>query len=212
MPQVFRRHTNVWSQVTLVGALLLLPVLLLVLWLRLSAAQTGLPITQPVPFSHQVHVGIGLDCRYCHSSVETSAFAGMPSTKACMTCHSQILADSPLLEHVRASFSTGTPIGWVRVYSLPDFVYFDHSIHVLKGIGCETCHGRVDQMPVLSRQAPLTMAWCVSCHQEPERHLRPRELVLKMGYQVPEDQLAVGRQLMIKYHVRSLTDCIICHR
>jgi Cytochrome c7 and related cytochrome c len=212
MPQVFGPRTNVWSQVSLVAALLLLPVLLLVLWLRLSAGQTGTPVTQPVPFSHQVHVGLGLDCRYCHTSVETSSSAGMPSTQTCMTCHSQILADDPLLEPVRTSFTTGTPIGWVRVHSLPDFVYFDHSIHLAKGIACETCHGRVDQMAVVSRQAPLTMAWCVSCHLEPERHVRPRELVFKMGYKVPDDQLTVGRQLMIKYHIRSQTDCIACHR
>jgi cytochrome c7-like protein len=212
MPQVFGRRTNVWSQVSLVGALLLLPVLLLVLWLRLSTGQRGTPITQPVPFSHQVHVGLGLDCRYCHTSVETSPSAGMPSTQTCMTCHSQILADDPLLEPVRTSFTTGTPIGWVRVHSLPDFVYFDHSIHISMGVACETCHGRVDQMAVVSRQVPLTMAWCVSCHQEPARYVRPRELVFKMGYQVPEDQLSLGRQLMIKYHIRSQTDCIACHR
>ncbi len=212
MPQVFRRRTNVWSVVTLVVALLLQPILFMVLWLSVNATHEGIPIQQPIPFSHQIHVGLGLDCRYCHAFVETSAFAGMPSTKACMTCHSQIMADSPVLARVRASFSTGTPIKWVRVYSLPNFAYFDHSIHVSKGIGCETCHGRVDQMPVVSRQAPLTMAWCVSCHREPEQYVRPRELVVKMGYQMPRDQLTVGQQLVAKYRVRSLTDCITCHR
>jgi len=215
MPQVFPRRANVWAKVSLIVALLALPVLFLILW---QAQRTGYmvraktPITQPIPFSHQVHVGFGLNCQYCHSTAGTSAFAGIPSTKTCMTCHSQIMADSPLLTLVRESFNTDTPIRWLRVYSVPDFVYFDHSIHVSKGIGCETCHGRVDQMPVVSQQAPLTMEWCVACHREPEQYVRPRESIFKMGYEPSQDQLTLGRQLVKKYHIRPLLNCVTCHR
>jgi hypothetical protein len=173
----------------------------------------GVPIEQPVPFSHKHHAGgEGIDCRYCHSSVEDSAFAGMPPTETCMSCHSQIWADSPILEPVRASFRNGEPLRWTRVYQLPDFVYFDHSIHVYKGIGCSTCHGRVDQMPLTFRANALQMDWCLGCHREPERSVRPRELVFQMDYKPPVDQLALGRRLVAEYKIQKLTDCYTCHR
>ena len=202
-----------------VAILAVVAVLGLAAWLLFAGVRSdyltmvGAPIEQPVPFSHKHHVGgAGIDCRYCHSSVEDSAFAGMPPTETCMSCHSQIWADSPMLEPVRASFRSGEPIRWTRVYQLPDFVYFDHSIHVHKGIGCSTCHGRVDQMPLTLRANALQMDWCLGCHREPERSVRPRESVFQMDYKPPADQLALGRRLVAEYKIQKLTDCYTCHR
>jgi hypothetical protein len=154
----------------------------------------------------------GIDCRYCHTSVEDSSFAGIPSTKICMNCHTQIWADSPILEPVRESFRTGSSIEWTRVHNLPGFVYFDHSIHVKKGIGCATCHGRVDQMPLMWREHSLYMEWCLECHRAPERFVRPRAEVFNMEWRPPENQLALGRKLVQEYGIESLTSCSTCHR
>ena len=143
---------------------------------------------QPVPFSHQHHVtGLGIDCRYCHTSVETSSFAGIPPTKTCMNCHSQIWTNAQLLEPVRASYKSGESLQWTRVNQLPDFVYFNHSIHVNKGVGCNTCHGPVDQMPLMYQQESLQMEWCLGCHRAPENNLRPRDQVFNMRYQQPTE-------------------------
>ena len=169
--------------------------------------------SQPVPFSHKHHVaGLGIDCRYCHTSVEEAAFAGMPATETCMSCHSQIWADSPMLEPVRASFRTDKSLKWTRVHDLPGFVYFNHSIHVRKGFGCATCHGRVDQMPLAWKANTLHMEWCLDCHRNPERYVRPRAEVFNMAYQPPRDQLVLGQKLVSDYRIRRLTDCSICHR
>jgi hypothetical protein len=166
-----------------------------------------------VPFSHQHHVaGMGIDCRYCHTSVETSAVAGIPPTKTCMNCHSQIWADSPTLEPVRASFRTDQPIAWARVHDLPDFVYFDHSAHVSKGVGCTTCHGRVDRMPLVYQEASLLMEWCLDCHRQPERFLRPQDKVFDPEWEPPADQIAKGRVLVREYGVKPRTSCSACHR
>lgn len=171
---------------------------------------------QPVPFSHAHHVGgLGFDCRYCHTTVETSGFANIPPTKICMNCHSQIWSTSPTLEPVRASFRENKSIRWTRVHDLPDFVYFNHSIHVAKGVGCETCHGRVDQMPLMRQQASLQMEWCLNCHRNTEKYIRPREFVTRMGYEPAGDQETIGRQLQAEYQirdVRTLTSCNTCHR
>lgn len=173
----------------------------------------GTPIKQPVPFSHQHHVqDDGIDCRYCHTSVEESSFAGIPSTEICMTCHSQILTDSPVLAPVRESFREGKPLHWNRIHDLPDFVYFNHSIHIHKGIGCVSCHGPVDEMPLTWRAKPLTMQWCLDCHREPERFVRPREHVFDMDWEPKEDQMVLGKRLVKKYNIQSETDCSICHR
>ena len=151
------------------------------------------PREQPVPFSHKHHVdGLGIDCRYCHTSVETSHYAGMPPTETCMTCHSQLWTQAALLEPVRQSLATGMPIQWNRVNDLPDFVYFDHSIHVNKGIGCATCHGQVDQMPLTWKENTLYMKWCLECHRAPENEIRPRGEVFNMKWQKPENQAAAG--------------------
>ncbi|HEY7545322.1 MAG TPA: cytochrome c3 family protein, partial [Blastocatellia bacterium] len=178
--------------------------------------QAFIPREQPVQFSHKHHVGdVGIDCRYCHTSVETSAFAGIPPTKTCMNCHSQLFADSPYLEPVRESFRTGRPIKWTRVHDLPDFAYFNHSIHVTKGVGCSTCHGQIDQMPLIYQQASLQMEWCLQCHRQPEQFLRPKDKVFDMTWQPPADQLEQGRRLIVEYKTPSvdvLTSCSTCHR
>jgi hypothetical protein len=177
------------------------------------ATQAGVAHVQPVPFSHKHHVGDdGIDCRYCHTSVETSAIAGIPSTEICMGCHSQLYRDSPLLEPVRESFRTGRPLEWTRVHDLPDYVYFNHSIHVKKGIGCVSCHGEVDEMPLMWRASTLHMEWCLECHRNPERFVRPQSQVFAM---VPQDEIA-GRfgadELIRAEHVQKKTDCSTCHR
>ncbi len=171
------------------------------------------PREQPVPFSHEHHAGgLGIDCRYCHQSVEDSKFAGIPATKVCMNCHSEMWAVAPALEPVRESYRTGKSIQWTRVHALPRFVYFDHSIHVHQGIGCSECHGRVDRMPLTWQAAPLTMAWCLECHRHPEAHVRPRDRVFDMSYTPPPDQAALGRRLVAEYGIRSKTNCSTCHR
>ena len=175
----------------------------------------GTPVEQVVPFSHNHHVGDdGIDCRYCHTSVETSAFAGIPPTHTCMTCPSQLFTQEPVLAPVVQSLRSGKPIGWKRIHDLPDFVYFNHGIHVAKGVGCEECHGRVDRMPLTWRVAPLTMQWCLDCHRNPEMHLRPVEHVFDMGWKPSEDQRTLGRRLVAAYHIHTstLTDCSTCHR
>jgi hypothetical protein len=168
---------------------------------------------QPVPFSHKHHVGeLGLDCRYCHTAVENSSAAGMPPTQTCMTCHSQIWVNSPMLEPVRASYRDDKSIEWIRVNAVPDFVYFNHSIHVNKGIGCVTCHGPVGDMPLTWRANTLQMGWCLDCHRAPEKYVRPREQVFNIHYQAPENQEEVGRKLVKEYRIQSLTNCSTCHR
>ena len=172
------------------------------------------PVAQPVPFSHKHHVGdVGIDCRYCHTAVETSAFAGLPSTAICLTCHSQLFTNAALLEPLRRSAATGLPIAWNRVHTLPDFVYFNHGIHVAKGVACSECHGRVDQMPLTWRTASLEMEWCLDCHRDPAPHLHPKSEVFSMAA-APADG-AVTARLVEAAHLqgtRRLTDCSTCHR
>lgn len=218
MPQIFHPRTNTIVKVSILGIASILAGLLglLGLYIRSSyVTRVGVVLNQPVLFSHKHHVkGLGIDCRYCHTSVETSWFAGMPPTETCMTCHSQIWRDSPTLEPVRMSLQTNMPIPWNRVNKLPDFVYFDHSIHVQKGIGCSTCHGQVDLMPLMWKVHSLQMWWCLDCHRQPERFIRPRGEVFNMDWQPPKDQIAMGQRLVQAYHIRTdrLTSCYICHR
>jgi hypothetical protein len=219
MPQIFHRSTNTISRLTIFGSIFIVTVLAAVL----SQISTSSYATeawnarqQPVQFSHKHHVADdGIDCRYCHTSVETSAFAGIPPTKTCMNCHRQIWADSPSLEPVRESYRTGQPLKWTRVNNLPDFVYFNHSIHVNKGVGCSTCHGRVDQMPLTWQVASLQMQWCLNCHRNPELYVRPRDKVFNMEYEAPSNQEEVGRRLVKEYNIQRtavLTSCDTCHR
>ncbi len=219
MAQIFHRSTNTISRVTILGAALLIGGSL---WLLASInrssynTQVGVARDQPVPFSHARHVGgNGIDCRYCHTSVENSHFAGIPPTETCMTCHSQILPDAPMLEPVRESFRTGKPLQWTRVHDLPKFVYFNHSIHVAKGVGCQTCHGQVDKMPLMWKTQSLQMEWCLDCHRDPAKYLRPREEAFNMNWKLEEgNQLEFGRNLVKQYkiNVKQLTNCSICHR
>jgi hypothetical protein len=174
------------------------------------------PIDQPVPFSHKHHVGDdGMDCRYCHASVETSRVAGLPPLSTCMTCHSQLFTDQPILAPLVAAYRGGAALQWNRVHDLPDFAYFDHSIHVNKGVGCSTCHGRVDQMPLTWRVASLDMQWCLDCHRAPQQYLRPTDRIFDMAWEPPPDQAIRGAALAQAYHIRSvrhLEMCSTCHR
>jgi len=228
MGQIFHRSTNFISKVSIFGAIFFIGI---VIWLLLEFnrssyyTQAFFPREQPVQFSHKHHVGDdGIDCRYCHTTVEKQAFAGIPPTKTCMNCHSQIWANSPYLEPVRESWRTNKPIKWTRVHDLPDFVYFDHSIHVNKGVGCSTCHGRVDLMPLTYQVASLNMEWCLECHRNPQQFIRPRKEVFNMewppavwGQSDDKEwhQDIEGPKLVNEYKLRStdvLTSCSTCHR
>jgi len=217
MPQVFPQAANgiarmlMWSFAVLLGLLLTSSILL-----TRSGYVTGQEriVRQPVPFSHEHHVGgLGLDCRYCHASVERSGFAGLPPTETCMTCHSQLWTEAEMLAPVRESLATGTPIAWTRVHDLADYVYFNHAAHLANGVGCETCHGNVAQMPLMRQEAPLTMAWCLSCHTDPAPNLRPQEELFTMGWDGGDDPVQQAA-LMRRYdvHPETMTDCYVCHR
>lgn len=215
MAQIFHRSTNTIARVSIYGGAFAVAFLA---WgfatLDRSSYNTGEGVTlaQPVPFSHDHHVAaLGIDCRYCHTSVETAAFAGIPPTSTCINCHKLIWNDSPMLEPVRESFANRTPIEWTRVNDLPDYVYFDHSVHVAKGVGCASCHGRVDRMPLLYQAVSLQMDWCLDCHREPEKQIRPREQVFNMAWEA-ENQARLGARLMAEYSVDTRTSCSTCHR
>jgi hypothetical protein len=219
MAQIFHRSTNTISRVSIYGAVFIAAALCYLGWaITQSPYFTDVNVArqQPVPFSHKHHVtDDGIDCRYCHTSVEKSSFAGLPSTHTCMSCHSKLWVTSPMLEPVRMSYQTDKSLEWTRVNALPDFAYFDHSIHIHKGVGCTTCHGPVGDMPLTWRANTLYMRWCIDCHKHPERYVRRREDVFKADYKPPQDQLALGRQLVKEYKIkdaRQLTDCYTCHR
>ncbi|HTE90449.1 MAG TPA: cytochrome c3 family protein [Terriglobales bacterium] len=230
--QIFHRSTNTISRATIFGAIFVIAMLF---WAAAEVQRSpyvtyaGVARPQPAPFSHQHHVGgLGIDCRYCHTSVEVSSFAGIPPTRTCMNCHAQIWTGAPMLEPVRESFSSGKSLIWNRVNDLPDFVYFNHSIHINKGVGCNTCHGPVDRMPLMYNYASLQMEWCLNCHRAPEKNLRPRDQVFNMRYEEPSsakpimldgktytDQISLGRDLAAKYKLRTVADitsCSTCHR
>ena len=232
MPQFFPPSANHYARTSLILAIVVLGTLGLTAYKLQSSpwvTREGLRPEQPVPFSHQHHVsGLGIDCRYCHTSVETSGFAGIPPTKTCMNCHSQIWTNAPLLEPVRASFRDNKSLVWTRVHDLPDFVYFSHEIHINKGVGCKSCHGPVDEMPLMYQNASLQMEWCLECHRDTAKNLRPREEVFNMTYKPPTswnpvtfngvqffDQQKLGEAIQKKYHVKGayeLTTCDTCHR
>lgn len=216
MPQAFTRTNVLAIKLGLLAGLAAILVMTLVLrWRMAPEYPVGEPVPQPIRFSHKHHVGDdGIDCRYCHTSVEKSAFAGMPSTQICLTCHSQLFRDSPELAPLHASMRNDTPIRWNRVYDLPDFVYFDHSIHVNKGVACIECHGRVDQMPLMLRKEALDMQWCLQCHRTAREHIRPLTQVFQMQNQRPlsDADLAQLARLYRLQDTRRLTDCSTCHR
>ena len=232
MAQIFHRSANTLARASILALVLFLSIVgAAALKLQRSPYVTGQYVTpeQPVPFSHKHHVtGLGLDCRYCHTSVEQSSFAGIPPTKTCMNCHALLWTSADMLEPVRYSFRSGQSIQWNRVHDLPDFVYFNHSIHVNKGIGCFSCHGPVNEMPLMYQENSLQMEWCLNCHREPEKFLRPKEEIFNMTYVEPSDdrpkefegktytsQVALGAILRDKYHLRTvqdITSCSTCHR
>jgi len=218
MAQLFRPGANAVARAVMV-AIIAVPILAIVLtfalWESPYATAQFVTQNQPVPFSHEHHVGrLGLDCRYCHTGVEQAAFAGLPPTRTCMTCHSQIWTTAAMLEPVRESLAQNQPIRWVRVNRVPDYVYFDHSIHVAKGVGCTTCHGPIGRMPLTYRGEPLTMGWCLTCHRHPESFVRPRDEIFNPDWQVPADQQRIGADLVRQYMIKTsgLTDCSRCHR
>jgi hypothetical protein len=217
MAQVFPKTANEFARASLVlGALAaagLVFALLFVFPRSSYLTRQKEARAQPVPFYHLHHVGgMGIDCRYCHTGADRSATAGIPPTKTCMNCHSQIFNQSPILEPVRASWRSGASIEWVRVHDLPDFVYFDHSAHVNKGVGCTTCHGPVDKMAYVWQESSLLMEWCLDCHRQPEKYLRPKSEVYSTAWRPPSNQLELGRRLAAEYEVRPRVACSTCHR
>ena len=212
---VFPKWTNLLRPV-LAATLVLVPAYLVVLLAYGASPRTtnvGYRPVQPVPYSHALHAGqLGIDCRYCHNTVEVAAHAALPPTQTCMNCHARIRTTSPKLLPVRESYATGLPIPWVRVHDLPDYVYFNHSAHVRRGVGCVECHGRVDTMDVVTQVHRLSMGWCLDCHRHPEPHLRPPDMVTKMDWVPPEDPETYGRQLRQANNINPPTDCWTCHR
>lgn len=233
MSQVFPKTANALARTTIFAAFCFLLIATWVVYLLMRASwltKQSEFIEQPVQFSHLHHVGgDGFDCRYCHTSVENSSYAGIPPTRTCMNCHSQLWTNAPILEPIRASFRSDTRLVWIKVNALPDFVYFNHQIHVNKGIGCFTCHGPIDKMPIVYQAQSLQMEWCIGCHRAPENNLRPKEEVFNMEYRQPSwdhpvtlktgetftDQLSLGLFLKKRYNIGTathMTTCSVCHR
>jgi hypothetical protein len=240
MTQLFHKAANPLSKACIVGGIFIVAFSIYAFDLLYKSPyvdEKQVIRQQPVPFSHKHHVAdLGIDCRYCHVSVENSAFAGIPPVSTCMTCHSQIWKESRMLEPVRHAYETGQPLKWVRVNKLPDYVYFDHGIHVSKGVACVTCHGPVGDMPLTWREGSLQMRWCLSCHEHPEKFVRSRDVVFQTDPQAPSSQAdlvrwldqivgqetgpvgvsrggeAMGRRLVLENHIQKLTDCATCHR
>ena len=217
MPQYFPPNSNAFAKWLVWGGVVFVALLItsLTVYARTTNNRVKVPVAQPVAFSHQLHNGqLGVDCRYCHTSVEVAASANVPPTEVCMTCHSQIRVGSPQLAAVYESWETDQPIEWNRVHDLADFVYYNHSAHINKGIGCTECHGRMNQMVGVWKNQPLTMGWCLECHKNPEAYVRPREEVFNMDYERPENQLELGEALVEAYHINTekLPQCSTCHR
>jgi len=168
---------------------------------------------QPIPYSHKLHAGdMGMDCRYCHTGVEVTATAGVPPTQTCMNCHRLVKPESELVKPIHESWNTGIPIQWIRIHKTPDFAYFDHSIHISRNIGCESCHGRIDQMETVMLKKPLSMKWCLDCHRNPAPHIRPEGNVTAMGWTPAENQPKLAAQFISEHNINPPTDCSGCHR
>jgi len=219
MSQLFPRSANALARTTLFGIVAFLALVSGIVYVSMRsswATKQNEFVEQPIQFSHMHHVGgEGIDCRYCHTSVEDSSFAGIPPTRTCMNCHSQLWTNAPILEPVRASLRNNTNLTWIRVNDLPDFVYFNHQIHIHQGVGCVNCHGQVDKMPLMYQAKSLLMEFCLDCHRAPEKYLRPRDQVFNMGYEPPANQLELGLRLKEEYHVANaahLVSCSVCHR
>ncbi|MCD9185514.1 MAG: cytochrome c family protein [Pyrinomonadaceae bacterium] len=220
MAQFFHKSANNIARISMVVAVLLGGVAFYVYTqVARSSYLTGQFVErqQPVQFSHKHHVGDdGIDCRYCHTTVETTASAGMPPTQTCMNCHNQLWADSPYLEPVRASYRDNKPLEWTRVHDLPEYVYFNHSIHVNKGVGCASCHGDIANMPAVYQQNTLQMEWCLSCHRNPEPNIRPKSEIFNTSWNpgdiTPEQKKEVDEKVKSLRNTEMLTSCSTCHR
>lgn len=213
MAQIFPKWADEIPGRILLGLIIFATASVAGVWYYFSPEYTdvGYAPEQPVPYSHKLHAGkLGLDCQYCHTSAEKSKQVNVPPTQTCMNCHNQIKTDSEKLAKIRESWETGESIEWIRVHNLPDYTYFNHSIHVNVGVGCETCHGRIDKMEVVFQKEPLSMSWCLDCHRKPEEYLRPVNEVTTMGYKA-ENQLEMGRELVAKHNVQPPTYCQGCH-
>lgn len=213
MAQIFPKWTNQVPSKILIGLIVTVNVVILGVWYFFSPKYTdvGYAPEQPVPYSHQLHVDqLGLDCQYCHTNVTVSKQANIPPTQTCMNCHNAVLPESEKLEPIRESWATGKAVEWVKVHNLPDYAYFNHAAHVNVGVGCESCHGRIDQMEVVYQAEPLSMSWCLDCHRAPEQHLRPVDEITTMGYEV-DDQLLIGAELVKKNNVTPPQYCQGCH-
>ncbi|NTW97752.1 MAG: cytochrome c3 family protein [Oscillochloris sp.] len=217
--QIFSRNANALVRVVLIMIVLLFTgIIAALIGLYVSPWYTDQNVAkmQPVSFSHKHHTtDLKIDCRYCHTTVERAATAGFPATETCMSCHSQVWTTSPLLQPVRDSFQSDQPIVWNRIYDLPAFVYFNHSIHVAKGIGCTSCHGQIGAMQLTSKAQPLYMGWCLGCHRDPAQNIRPADQVFSVDYNVQSLSLTERQQLVIDYKIPTdgrLTNCYTCHR
>ena len=214
MPQIFPKKANALPTVSLLGVLFGSVALIALVWYYFSPEyiDVGYAPEQPVPYSHRLHVDqLGLDCRYCHTNVEVSSLANVPATQTCMNCHSQVRRESLRLLPVRESWANDTPIEWVKVNFLPEYVQFSHAAHVNNGVGCETCHGRIDQMDVVYQVEPLSMEWCLECHRQPELYLRPNEEVTTMGYEHPADFVDQNVSRISQDGITPPTNCSACH-
>ena len=214
MGQIFPKWANNVPNRLLVGLIVFLNIVIFGVWYFFSPEYTdvGYAPEQPVPYSHKLHAGqLGMDCQYCHTNVAKSMYANVPATQTCMNCHNQIKTGSEKLAKVRDSWETGEPIEWIRVHNLPDYAYFSHEAHVNSGVGCETCHGRIDRMEVVYQAEPLSMSWCLDCHREPEKYVRPVEEVTTMGYEPEIDQAEMGRRLVAEKNIHPPTYCQGCH-
>jgi ferredoxin len=216
MAQVFKRGSNALARASIILGVVGIGVVGAIIYLAVrsdSALGVGVPPPQPVPFSHAHHSGgDGIHCLYCHTNVEKSNYAKIPPTETCMNCHSQIWADSPNLEPVRESWRTGEPIRWNLVHDIPDFVYFNHSIHIKKGIGCSSCHGNVTEMNMTWKDQSMNMAWCLDCHGQPEKYVRPRSEIYNPTYPREQPDRALGHQLVREYGIQKKVHCYACHR
>lgn len=213
--QPFPKWVNSLPPILAIGAVLAGVAVVAGVWYYASPryVDVGYRPKQPVPYSHKLHAGdLGIDCRYCHTSVETTAKANVPPTQTCMNCHKLVKPESEKLALVRASYETGRPIEWVRVHDLPDYVYFHHGVHIRAGVGCASCHGNVAEMEVVRQVEPLSMGWCLDCHRNPEPYLRPSDQITNMFYEAPADQAALAGQIITRKHLAPPEDCSACHR
>ncbi len=212
MTVIFPKWTNYIPTIGLIKAMIGLPLLVSCAWYYFSPMNTdvGYAPHQPVPYSHKLHAGLmGMDCRYCHQNVEKGPLATIPTTQTCMNCHSQIKLDSDVLQPVREAMVSDQPIEWIKVHMLPDYSYFSHAAHVNAGVGCVSCHGRVDQMEIVRQEQPLSMGWCLECHRAPENHLRPKDEVTNMEY---EHDMKVALKIKEEKNINPPTHCSACHR